>query len=144
MMSHDCNNNLFSFFHSYYNPPLLCLLFNAIVLLLFCECLLLSPCFKRDFNSICPCRKKIILLIPSIFSLPLCHCASIYNPPLIYYILFHLINTLISSIKLTNHNSSITMAHILTLTNEILLGPHDFISHRESSSSPSSIDDFEA
>ena len=67
-----------------------------------------------------------------------------YNPPLVYYILFHLINTLISPIKLTNHNLSTTMTHILTLTNEILLGQHDFISHREGSSSPSSIDDFEA
>ena len=90
-----------------------------------------------------PFKKKIILLIPSILTTPY-HCASIYNPPLVYYILFHLINTLIFPVKLTNHNSSTTMAYILTLTNEILLDPHAFISHRESSSSPSSTDDFEA
>ena len=86
-----------------------------------------QPWEKKDFNSICPYWKKTILLIPSLFSLPFCDCAYIYNPPLIYYILFYLINILISPIKLINHNSSTTMPHILTLTNEISPGPRDFI-----------------
>lgn len=80
--------------------------------------------FFPELNSIYPYGKKIILLVPSLFPLPLYDCASIYNVLLIYYISFHIINTLISSIKLINNNSSTTMAHILILTNKIVAGPH--------------------